>query len=185
MLAEGGPGVQTEAKDEAGVPAFTERMPASATTVNLCTSPVSRPATKSWLVTVEVKDVKKKAAELVDLVRASKGEAGKATISLNPQGQMSAVIKMRVPLSVNDSLLRQFMNEGRVKERTQTPNPSVPENELSTASITMTLTGGNPIVPPMKAWERNSKRAFITALPVSRRRSSGSSPVCSSRCRGS
>src|SRR5205085_3151906 len=56
-------------------------------------------------------------------------------------------VVLHVPLAASDSLIRQFMAMGKVLERVQTPNPQAPDNELATALIVVTVTGGSPIVP--------------------------------------
>lgn len=95
----------------------------------------------------DVHDVKKKAVELAELARLSKGQVNKPASGLTQQGQATAHLVMRVPLSANESLVSQFMKEGKVVAWNQTPNPKAPDNELATAEIDVTLLGGSPIVP--------------------------------------
>ncbi len=95
----------------------------------------------------DIRDVKKKAVELAEMARASKGHVSKPASGLTQQGQSTAHLVIRVPLSANETLVSQFMKEGKVVAWNQTPNPKAPDNDLATAEIDVTLLGGSPIVP--------------------------------------
>jgi hypothetical protein len=99
-------------------------------------------------IRIEVKDVEKKAAELMDMAKASKGQAVKPQSGGNKQGQATTVVVMKVPLAASDLLVRQIKADAiKVVDWDQKPNSSAPENDLATAQIVVILTGGTPIIP--------------------------------------
>jgi hypothetical protein len=96
---------------------------------------------------IEVKDVEKTADEFISLVRAQKGTVAAARDNQDPSGKITALLLFDVPLASKDELLNKFKTAGRVRVRQTTSNPQVPDNDLATAHLDVTLAGSGPIVP--------------------------------------
>lgn len=95
---------------------------------------------------IEVSDVDQKASDLKDKVRAGKGRIADEKSSRQPNGQVSATLVCEVPLAEQEKLVKEFKDVGKVVSYATTRNANVPDNELATAQITLTLTAPNPIV---------------------------------------
>ncbi|MBI3822373.1 MAG: DUF4349 domain-containing protein [Planctomycetes bacterium] len=115
---------------------------------------------------IEVQDVDKKASELIELVKASKGQAYKGKSGTNRQGQASTNLVMAVPVATLDVLVHQFKKEGKLLDWEQTPNPSVPDNELATAQISVVLNGRTPIAPSDEGLGSYVNRSLYFAYKV-------------------
>ena len=63
------------------------------------------PPRERTTLTIKVDDVDAKVAELTRLVRASKGQASKAEVTLNKHGEKNAILVMNMPLSAQDAIL--------------------------------------------------------------------------------
>jgi hypothetical protein len=109
-------------------------------------SPATVPPREKIELKVQVRDVAAKAAEIEKAGKDAKGQVERGRFLQTPAGQVSTVVAMRVPLASSDLLIAQFMALGKVEERMQTPFPQSPENDLSTAVILVTVTGG-PLFP--------------------------------------
>jgi hypothetical protein len=96
---------------------------------------------------IEVEDVDKKVADMKELVRASKGRVADEKSGRHANGQSNALLVFEVPLSAQDALVQQFKAAGKLVSYDTARNPNVPENDLASAHITVTLVGANPIVP--------------------------------------
>jgi hypothetical protein len=96
---------------------------------------------------IEVKDVDQTAADVLELVKGKQGHIAGAQMNHERNGRVSAILVFDVPLSAKDELIRQVKNAGTVRLQTSTRNPQVPDNELATAHIDVTLTSTGPIVP--------------------------------------
>ena len=96
---------------------------------------------------IEVEDVDKEMAQMKELVRASKGRVADEKSGRHANGQSSALLVFEVPLSAQDALVQQFKAAGKLVSYDTARNPNVPENDLASAHITVTLVGANPIVP--------------------------------------
>ena len=60
---------------------------------------------------------------------------------------LPAILVFDVPLTAKDELIRDLEGAGIVRLQTSTRNAHVPDNELATAHIDVTLTSSGPIVP--------------------------------------
>ena len=96
---------------------------------------------------IEVKDVDARAADLKAIVLAGKGRVIDSNIERHENGQVIGVLKFEVPFASEDTLLSQIKSAGTVVSQQAKRNPQVPENELTTAHIFVTLAGTTPIVP--------------------------------------
>jgi hypothetical protein len=110
-------------------------------------STASIPPRDTVHVKLEVKDVDGRATDLKDLVLAGKGRVIDSNIDRHENGQVLGVLKFEVPYVSEDSLLRQIKGVGTVVSQQAKRDPKVPENELTTAHIIVTLAGVTPIVP--------------------------------------
>ncbi|MSQ93625.1 MAG: hypothetical protein EXR98_03610 [Gemmataceae bacterium] len=81
------------------------------------------------------------------IIKAGNGRIIDSTIDRHENGQVAAVLKFEVPFSSQDVLLRQLKTTGSVVSQKASRNPNVPENDLTTSHIIVTLTGVSPIVP--------------------------------------
>lgn len=145
LIAEAGPFLRRENVQAAITDISTEQK--SGYFVSLYSVATIAPREKVVLRLDDVVDVKAKAVELAEMARTKNGQVSKPASGLTQQGQTTAHLVMRVPLSANETLVGQFMKEGKVVAWNQTPNPKAPDNELATAEIDVTLLGGIPIVP--------------------------------------
>jgi hypothetical protein len=98
-------------------------------------------------ITIDVDDVDKRATELKDLVAASKGLVANANLDKQASGQVSAVLVFDIPLSSEDAVVRQFKAAGRVVSYKTKRFPQIPDNELATAQVEVTLRGAGLYVP--------------------------------------
>jgi len=96
---------------------------------------------------IDVKDVEKTADEFINLVRAQKGTVAAARDSQEASGRITALLLFDVPLTAKDELVNKFKTAGRVRVRQTTSNPQVPDNDLATAHLDVTLASSGPIVP--------------------------------------
>jgi hypothetical protein len=96
---------------------------------------------------IEVKDVEKTAEEFISLVRAQQGTVAAARDNQEPSGKITALLLFDVPLSAKDKLVSEFKTAGRIRLRQTTSNPQVPDNDLATAHLDVTLSSTGPIVP--------------------------------------
>jgi hypothetical protein len=114
-------------------------------------------------MSIKVDDVKAKAAELAKMVRDNKGQATKPRITLTPQGEMTATLVFDVPITAEELVLGLCANVGKVADESQTTNAQVPETDLATAQIVVTLTGGRPTIPSNEGiWEQTQGSLYIT-----------------------
>jgi hypothetical protein len=114
-------------------------------------------------MSIKVDDVKAKAAELAKLVRDNKGQATKPRITLTPQGEMTASLVFDVPIAAEESVLGLCANVGKVVDESQSTNAQVPETDLATAQIVVTLTGGRPTIPSNEGiWEQTQGSLYVT-----------------------
>jgi hypothetical protein len=90
---------------------------------------------------IEVKDVDKKVADVKDMVRAGQGRIANADVARQENGQVNAILTVDVPLAVADLLVRQIKESGNLLSQQTSRNPNVPENDLATARIEVTLSG--------------------------------------------
>lgn len=97
-------------------------------------------------LSVEVPDVDQKAADVKETVKAGKGRVADEKTNRQPNGQVTATLVFEVPLADLDRLVKQFKDAGNVVSYQTTRNSSVPDNDLATAQITLTLAGKGPIV---------------------------------------
>ncbi|MBI2803541.1 MAG: DUF4349 domain-containing protein [Planctomycetes bacterium] len=166
LLAEVGPVLKREASQATVTDVATDQKFGYA--VNLYSVAVIAPR-ETVTMHIEVTDVDAIAAEMLAMARTSKGQASKVKSKIDPQGRRSAKLVMRVPLAASDALVKQFMAQGKIIDKDQTPNPQIPENELSTAHLVVELTGGDPIVPRdegMSGYMRRSIYLGYTILVV-------------------
>ncbi len=105
------------------------------------------PPRDTTTVKMEVKDVDARAAELKALILAGKGRIIDSNIDRHENGQVLGILKFEVPFASEDTLLSQIKGVGTVVSQQAKRNPQVPENELTTAHIFVTLAGVTPIVP--------------------------------------
>jgi hypothetical protein len=96
---------------------------------------------------IEVKDVDQTAADILEMVKSRQGHLAGAQMNHERTGRVSAILVFDVPLSVKEELVRQLKTAGIVRLQTATRNPQVPDNDLATAHIDVTLTSAGPIVP--------------------------------------
>jgi hypothetical protein len=96
---------------------------------------------ESITLKIEVKDVDQRVADLKEMVRAGKGRVADVNVARQENGQVVAVLIFDVPLAVEDLLVRQIKETGNLLSQQTTRNPNVPENELATAQIVVTLNG--------------------------------------------
>src|SRR5262249_20930204 len=96
---------------------------------------------------IEVKDVDQTAADIQDMVKTRQGHIAGGQTNHEPTGRVSAILIFDVPLAVKDDLVRQLKSAGIVRLHRSARNPEVPDNELATAHIDVTLTSSGPIVP--------------------------------------
>ena len=113
----------------------------------LLRSTAAIPPRDTVVVKLEVKDVDGKASDLRDLITAGKGRIIDSNIDRHENGQVLGVLKFEVPFASEDTLLKQIKGVGMVVSQKAVRNPQVPENELTTAHIIVTLAGVTPIVP--------------------------------------
>ena len=107
----------------------------------------SIPPREKTLIKFEVADVDSKTSEIKDIVLAGKGRVIDSTVDRHENGQVTAAIVFEVPFASQDTLIRQMKSAGKLVSQRSTRDSKVPENELTTAHIIVTLTGSNPIVP--------------------------------------
>ncbi len=105
------------------------------------------PPRETIAVRQEVSDVDSRSIELKDLIRAGKGRIIDSNVDRHENGQVSAVLKFEVPFASQDTLLKQVAGGRKFASQKATRNPTVPENELTTSHIIVTLSGVSPIVP--------------------------------------
>jgi hypothetical protein len=98
-------------------------------------------------LTVEVNNVDKKAKDLTELVRSSKGLIGPARVQHHANGLATATLNFDVPYATHQALVETFKSAGQTRQEQSSQNPQVPENELATAHIELTLVGQAGIVP--------------------------------------
>ncbi|HWY86540.1 MAG TPA: DUF4349 domain-containing protein [Gemmataceae bacterium] len=96
---------------------------------------------------IEVKDVDQTVTDILDMVKTRQGHIAGAQMNHERNGHISAILVFDVPLAAKDELIRQLKTAGTLRLQTSTRNPQVPENELATAHIDVTLTSSGPIVP--------------------------------------
>ena len=92
-------------------------------------------------IKIEVKDVDKRVAELKDMVKVGKGRVADSTIARQESGQVIAGLVFDVPLAVEDLLVKNIKDAGNLLSQQTTRNPNVPDNDLATAQIVVTLSG--------------------------------------------
>ncbi len=95
---------------------------------------------------IEVAEVSLKAADIKEMVRASKGRIADEKSSRQPNGQVNATFVIEAPLAEQEKLVQEFKGKGRLVSFSTARNPSVPDNDLATAQITLTLAEPTPIV---------------------------------------
>jgi hypothetical protein len=112
-------------------------------------STASIPPREIVRVKFEVADVDGKATELKELILAGKGRVVDSSIDRYENGQAAAVLVFEVPFASQDTLIRQMKvaAAGKLVSQKTMRNAQVPENELTTVHVIVTLTGANPIVP--------------------------------------
>jgi len=111
-------------------------------------STASIPPREKTLIKFEVADVDSKSSEIKDIVLAGKGRVIDSTVDRHENGQVTAAIVFEVPFASQDTLIRQMKGSAtKLISQRSTRDSKVPENELTTAQIIVTLTGSNPIVP--------------------------------------
>ncbi len=95
---------------------------------------------------VEVLDVEKTVAELLDLVKAQKGLVSGAKMSRERSGRVTSTMVFDVPLGSKDGLVRAIKASGEVRLQESSRNSNVPESDLATAQIEVVLASNLPIV---------------------------------------
>jgi hypothetical protein len=105
------------------------------------------PPRETVSVKMEVKDVDTRASELKALIAAGKGRVIDSTIDRHENGQVIGRLKIEIPFASQDVILKQIKDIGTVVSQQAKRNPQVPENELTTSHIDVTLAGVQPIVP--------------------------------------
>jgi hypothetical protein len=107
----------------------------------------SIPPREKTLIKFEVTNVDEESANLKEMVLANKGRVVDSTVDRHESGQVTAAVVFEVPFASQDLLLRQMKTSGRkLLSQRSTRDSKVPENELTTAHIIVTLTGVSPIV---------------------------------------
>ena len=105
---------------------------------------------------LEVQNVKQTAVEILEMVKSRQGQVGAAKMSFERDDKDSAILIFDVPLSAKDELLRQLKTVGKLRLETSASNPQVPDNELATARIDVTLVNTGPIVQELGPQVRTS-----------------------------
>ena len=105
---------------------------------------------------IEVMNVKQTAGEILDMVKSRQGQVGAAKMNFDREDKDSALLIFDVPLSVKDELLRQLKTVGKLRSETSVSNPQVPDNELATARIDITIASTGPIVQELGPQVRTS-----------------------------
>jgi hypothetical protein len=90
---------------------------------------------------VEVKDVDKRLEELKEAVRAGNGRFADANVSRQENGQVNATVTIDVPLAVMNLIVLKVKESGNLLAQQSARNANVPDNELATARIDLTLQG--------------------------------------------
>ncbi len=107
----------------------------------------SIPPREKVFVKFEVAKVDERATELKEIVLAAKGRIADSNIDRQENGQVVATLVFEVPFGSQDSLVRQMKRDDvKLVSQKSERNPQVPENELTTARIIVTLTGAQPIL---------------------------------------
>ena len=93
----------------------------------------------------EVKNMDTRVAELNELIVAGKGRVVDSNVEGQENGQAVAVLKYEVPFASRDAILKQIKGERGFVSQKAVRNSQVPENDLTTAHIIVTL-AVNPFV---------------------------------------
>lgn len=161
LIAEFGPVLKRNAEEASAKEKTTEQRYGFA--VYLHSVATIPPREKIVMKVIDVKDVKATADRLVDFVRGAKGHAEKPAVVLTPQGERTAIVVLKVPLAAVDNLMREIKSTGREIASKQENDPDVPEHDLATAQVTVSLTGGSPIVPTDQGlWPRIRSGLYLS-----------------------
>jgi hypothetical protein len=96
---------------------------------------------------IEVGKVDDTASQLIAWVAESRGRTADQNLSHEQDGRMTARLVFEVPLAAADGLVAKFKQSGMVRAQTSSRNPQVPEGELATAKLDVTLSNAQLIVP--------------------------------------
>jgi Domain of unknown function (DUF4349)/Putative zinc-finger len=96
---------------------------------------------------LEVTDVDARSADLKVIVLTAKGRVIDSGVEHYENGQAAAVLVLEVPAASQDEVIRQIKGKGKLVSQTSKRNAEVPENELTTSQLIVTLAGSSPIVP--------------------------------------
>jgi len=99
------------------------------------------------MLAMRVDDVEARATHLKELVIASKGRVMFAKSESTKNGEMKMVMVFELPHASLDTILRQIKDGKKPLVYDKEVNPQVPDNDLATAQITLTLVPVVDIVP--------------------------------------
>jgi anti-sigma factor RsiW len=110
-------------------------------------SVTSIPPREKITLAIEVKNVEQTTSDMVDAIKSHKGLVANGPLfTLDPRGQVRAVILFDVPFAAKDELVKEFKATGTVRLQKTEPNAAVPDNELATAHIDVALSSVGPII---------------------------------------
>jgi Domain of unknown function (DUF4349) len=105
------------------------------------------PSRDNVSVAIEVKDVRQTMADILNIVKTQKGVVIGNQMNDERNGRIAALLKFKVPVAAQEELFRHFKGAGTIKDQSASRNPQVPDNELATAFMVVTLVSPGPIVP--------------------------------------
>jgi hypothetical protein len=126
------------------------------------------------LEVADVEKVNKKAELLASLVRAGKGMvAGSKSTFDKEKNVAKTILVFDVPLASYETLVQQFVGSDNVLQKQETRNPQVPDNELATAKIYVTITNapstqilpeGEGLMPALRSFVSWCFKAIIFCI---------------------
>jgi hypothetical protein len=128
------------------------------------------PPRETHVLAVEVRDVDQSAATISAFVSEVRGRTVLAQVSHERSGRVTAKLVYDVPLSAAPSLVDRVKGMGTVRVQQSGRNPQVPDSELATARIDVTLSNAELIVAPDEGlWPsiRQGLMVSIKALSIS------------------
>ena len=115
---------------------------------------------------LEVSDVIKVSANLVELVKNAKGKVTASQINKDSTGRETAFQLFDVPLAAKEDLVKKFSAIGKVRAQKATQNLQAPDGKLATAHIDVTLTNQTPIVPGDEGLYANLRNSLAYAVKL-------------------
>jgi predicted thioesterase len=99
------------------------------------------------MIAMRVEDVEGRASQLKELVLASKGRVMFSKTESTKDGEMKMVLIFELPHASLDTIVRQIKDGKKPLVYDKELNPQVPDNDLATARITLTLMPQQAIMP--------------------------------------